>query len=693
MIKTFKINKSRLYSEVDYSAVLSTHKYSGFNLEYHILQKISLHSGAVCFFDAFNSIGKTKPFLQVFPKGKCTPFAMTVNTSEGKRVALCGLQFSQKVADSWKLAIFEEKDVLKLLSKEGSITSEISSGICVLGDFIAMRDYEKAVKLNQSAFHPLDSLINLNGSAMEVFNMEEDSSIAVFSSGWGESAYKSYIGFCGEEVVAILCDFDMLEGNKYKKNDEEMEITLDINSEELYQNNPNLSDTENHILKWSIVVQNDKNEANLFNAYSRRGYAYHSARQLGEALSDYLKAIEIGRKLEKSTNFKFHAWTLYDNVGSIYRELNKTDQAINNFFEAKSHGDSFYGGAYVNLIDIYLSIKEWDKALLVAYEMVSDRPSDPNAYNKRAEVYIAREDYLSAIKDLDILINEFKWSESIIDKCNCLSTLGQIPAAFECIEQYLVDNKANELYYYNKGLLHFQNKNYFNSYSALLEAISINPDYVPCLLLLIELDDLRFNFYGLIKWATKYIELRPQSEYGYSIRGTAHAQLKNFDQAVEDFSFIVENVSREPKYFCLLIKALIDNKQSTQAKKYLRQLKKIDESYYLNAYGKMYLSVKNGVRGERMLVNAFNLNPIEFFLSDIIDNYIKTKRFDKAEDCIKKLENIDKESETPLLKKISFYKAKNDMELKNREIESYISKFLEKTTDEFTIKMVKKALE
>lgn len=682
MKKTFYVKKSKLYSEADYTAILLNKKYMGFSFEYNELDKIEIKSGALCMFDAYSSTNNVRPFLKKFPCSKCVPYAMSVSTSQGNRIAYAGLKFSDEAAVEWVLALTEEKDVLKLLSDVESVSAIIHSGIVCYGDYIVMREYDSLVK-NTSNFHPMDSVISLDGNTIANFEVNSENKFCVFSSGWGEGNYSSFIGLSkNKEVVGFITDFAMFDKPKsVVENSEVIPYEFEITIDEMYRNNSALSDSENHIAKWSMVIDNASqvDGMTLFNAYSRRGYAYHSLQQYKNALNDYLKAIELGHKLETTTNsFKFHAWALYDNAGIINRELGNTIDAIRLFEQAKLNGDSFYAGAYTNLIDIYMQIKNLDSALEVASEMIADRPLDPNAYNKRAEVYVALEDYVNAIQDYNTLINKFKWTESIIDKSFCLSALNKFDEALECLESYLLENKANELYYYNKGLLQFKKKEFSAAYGNLIMAYNFNCDYIPTLHLLIEIGDLTFNYKEIVKWSSKYIELRAGNEFGYNIRADAYINLKQYDLAIIDYEYIVNHICQDNSYYLQLVYSYSLKKDMSKASKYAKILKnKHEVPYNMNALGIMYSVKKKFIKAEKNLLFSYEANNLEpYFIERLIEFYIKFKHFNKALDYIDKLVEVEPTSLNAYLFKIDIFKQEKNEDMVKKTANEYIEKFL-----------------
>ncbi len=636
MKKVERIFKNRLFGEADYSAVLSGGDLSGYKLERVDCEPIEVSTGEVCFFDPYSPSGG-KPFTVKFVKGKYRPFMMLVSTSNGKRVALAGLDggFAQNSRE-WKLAFTDEREILKLRNPNEIVGTVIGSGFGALCDKKELNEFVKLVKDGEETFHPLDGAVNMDGSCAQVCDVKE-LKLPVFNTGWGEGTYKAFIG-CDEKgtPTGVICDFAMVDYPP-SEDTETVEFEFDVGVEELYVPDPKKSDAENSILKYTGVIESaDADMATLFNAYSRRGYSYHTSGKFDEALCDYLKAIAVGRSTIAETNFLAHAWSLYDNAASICRESGKTEEAVRLYEEAKNFSDTFYSGAYSGLIDIYRDGKEYRRALAVADEMAAVRPSDPTAYLKRSEIYMACEEYEKAVSDLDVLISTYKLNESILDKALCLTFLGRHKEALDVLDTYLLEGRASEVYYDIRAEICLADNNFSAAYNAARKAFDVNPDYPAALEKLIALDSLLFNFKNVVKWATRYIEGRPRTEYGYLVRAESYFKMGEYADAVTDYAYLIQHINDTPQYCCMLIRAALAEGNKKLAKKYIKQLRKTDDAYYIFAAGLALLEEKKYSRAERYIASALALKEDDAVIASLIDCFIESGDYEKAEAAMKK---------------------------------------------------------
>ncbi len=695
MKKKFEIVKSRLYAKADYTEIIEKKSFGDISLSYGELESLPMPTGAVCFFDAYAG-GAVKPFSQTFAGEKCTPFYMCAPTSRGERIAFAGLKFSEKKAVEWKIALFEEKDVIKLISDDGGVSSYVDSGIVCLGDFSYFAEYDKLVKAHAAHdSHPLDGIVGFDGKTALVYEIGGAPALAVFSSGWGDGNYSCYIGHSDDgEAVSLVCDFGLLEYGDKQASDETVEYEFDVDAEELYVNDPKLSVDENNAAKWSLVLEYaDKlDDYALYKAYGGRGFAYHRLGRLDDALKDYYAALEIAEDKTRNKGLKMREWTLYDNAGTINRNLGNTDEAIRLFEKAKNLGDSFYSGAYVNLIDIYGESKNYDKALEICDEMSEKRPLDPTSFMRRAEINATLGNYAAAVEDYDVLINKFLWEDGIWEKVSCLILLGRYDDAEKNLDDYLTENAANELYYYYSGLLEYKRADHVKSYEYLLRAHECNPEHIPTLHLLIETDDLFLDFGSVLKWAEEYTECRPTGAYGYHVRAEQNVRLGNFRTAAADREYIAEKFSGDALTYRGIACAYILAKDFRKAKKALKVLKKKDAAYYNDAFGLYCVAKGKFQKGERSLVAAAESGESETFFADLIDALVYMGKTDTAKKHLEKCRLTEQSSPRLVFSEIAYCRKVKDMNGLSEALDGYLKKFLPKLDNEELVNKIKNRL-
>ncbi|MCL2062739.1 MAG: DUF4241 domain-containing protein [Firmicutes bacterium] len=640
MKRKFEIPKSKLYAEKDYAQLLKSESIAGVKLLYSELEPITISDGQVCCFDVFSSTGSTAPFMQTFTADTAIPFYASVkNSNAEQRIAFAGLKFLPDEPVVWKLALLTPRDVIKLTGDDAyPVSVWTQSGFIGFSDSAGSAAYFSAVRASVDE-HPLHNTQLHSGVPALVYSDASGAgSAAVFSSGQADARYPVYIGYTAcEKPAAIVCDFLQIETPKKEKLSGSETFEFDVAIEQLYQNDPKLGADENNAAKWSYVLQHksELDEPALCRAYARRGYALHSLGDLDGALSDYYAAMELAEKPENKAFHNLREWSLYDNAGTILKERGNIDEAKALFEKAKAVGDKFYSGAHINLIEIYLSEKNYEKAALAAQEMVSLRPLDPVSYIKSAEVCVAQSAYENAIVHYDTLINKFNWDEAIMEKTACLGLLGKYQDALETLETYIEENNPNEIYYHNKGFLQYKQGLIEPSYANLLRAYTANPEFAPTINLLIETDEMVFDYEKVVRWAGKFIELRPNSEYGFSVRAEAYARLGQYKQAQEDYEYIYFNISSEPDYLHRLTCASLRGGHISKTQKRIKKIQKSQPELYAHCSALVLAKQGKSAKAEQLFLWA-DLKSEEA-LCDLADFYTVQGNAEAAQNAINAL--------------------------------------------------------
>jgi len=689
MKRTFDIEKSRLYASKDYTQLLQGKQYEGFTLAYKELEPIVIESKTVCFFDAYsNSI--TKPYLQEFNESNATPFCLRMlQEDKPERIALAGLRFSTNVATEWKIALYEERDVIKLSTEaEYPISTMIHSGFIAFADNNIAQKYPILMQDNEGV-HALDFAVSFDGNTALRYEIEpkkdKAKSIAVFSTGNGDGVYPTYIGYDKDRnPTAILCDF-LLFNPKNKLTYTGVEsFEFEMKIEDLYFFDPSISSFENNIAKWTFVLshKDELDDFQCYRAYASRAHAYHSVRQFSQALEDYYVAIDLAEKLSKEKNHKLREWTLYDNAGQIQRKNGNLDEAKKLFEKSKKFDDSFSSTAFVNLVEIYMREANYEQAKKIAGEMIELRPQDPISYLKMAEVCIASDKIDEAISIYDVLIKKFDWDEAIMDKTMCLGTLGRYDEALNTLETYLNENEPNEVYYYNKGFMKLKQGKMDEAYLCMLNAFEFHNEFTLALNRLIEMDELYFDYENVVRWATKYIEIHPDAEYGLSVRAEGYMFSGNYQAALKDYHKIIEKISHDPIYIKQAIYICLLMGNAREAKKYLKRYKKRGGKGWLALYHALIWEKQNKAYAAKKIYDQFlEKGTHEQFLHHACIFYIRHKEKERAKRALERLVQFGN-TDFALLRKINFERAFGTEESLHKLIDEYIAEVIPELTKE-----------
>lgn len=573
-----KIPKNRLCAPIDFGAVLTSHCACGVKLSYEEFGFMQFPEKRIVLFDAYSTSHKYEPI-----DAECGvlafPFYLGCMTDEGERVAYCGLRFGEEKPTAWKPVIGSEALGLLAVNADAADTA-IPSGVCCISSEAGYREYYSHIK---SDSHPLDGLIVLNGQThteIELF----DNKYAVFSAGWGDGPCKCYAGYDnGGAIAVILFDFGMIDYPDGDDTPVEVEVSA---ADDTYVYDPQKSEHENNIARWTHELAHARTEVKRMQAYSRRGYAHHLAREYDAALNDYMSAIACCKKIKDSAALH-GAWFVYDNAAEILSARSDYDTAIKIMENALEVNDSFYSGAYVKLIDLYKLVKREDKALETARLMLSRRPDDPVAYIKYAECCVAVMDYTEAAKAFDTLATEFWLYENLFDEASCLIALGEHEKAADALERHPAGEQYEQYWYY-KAYIDYKERRYESALENAEIAHAMDGEYMPALYLLIDIESVLQEYHAVARYAEEYKKLRPDNEFGYSVCGEAQLVLGNFSECTRNFLKLCELTKQNDR--CAALAAVVGNVagERKRSQSLLRMLKRKHSAYYTGAIFGVY---------------------------------------------------------------------------------------------------------
>jgi len=679
MKRQIRIPKSRLYAAYDYASIIASCASGGDSneLNYRELEAMRIKSGRVCVFDAYKK-ASTRPLFQKFEHAVAIPFYITQASIDGsRRLAFSGLRFLKEQPIYFKLALYDEKDVIKLLSSSPTpISTNVESGFLGFADYLTHAEF--IASLIGKDDHPLDEIVSFEGDTAILKKLSDNQNMAIFSSGLGEGEYPCYIGYTAKDLPCILlCDFLILQNVAPLRVTGVEHFEFDIELEQLYQDDSALSDDENAVAKWSFVLAQEAelDEFICYRALARRAHAYHNMRRHSDALVDYYNAIELSKMLPPAKLAQVRVWSLYDNAGQLNRELGNLTEAKRLFLLGKNFGDSFYSGAHVNLVEIYLIEKSYELALEMANQMIDSKSSDPLSYIKRAEVFVALGEYESAILDYDILINRFNWEEAILEKTSALGKLKRYEEALATLEKYAQVADPNEHYYYNKGYLEYKLAKYDVAYESLLLATDYNPAYTPPIRLLLEIDEMLFDYARVVSWATKYIDLKPNTQFGYAMRAEGYKNNGDFTSALGDYKHLYNDVTQDPLYAKHIVCTALLAKNFKLAKRYLKLLKKERSGWYSLALAHLLEKKGKTIKAMRVMDAAVLDTQNEHILSSSLDFYTRSKNVTKAAEIL----NLIRDSSSSyaiVIKEYNFALSFCGVKKAEQVLEEYVAKVL-----------------
>ncbi|MCH5163104.1 MAG: DUF4241 domain-containing protein [Clostridiales bacterium] len=670
MKSTVKIPKSRLTAPIDYGEVLKTCRALGVALAYEEYDFIQT-DGNVVVFDAYSAAHYYSP-LDVKGGVIAFPFRLSCNTDSGERVAYCGLRFSESRIATWK-PIINDSAKARLAVDVDAGAIPISSGVCCISSEAAYNEYRSHLKDEEQ---PLSGHIMLDGqinSEVELFGYK----YAVFSTGWGDGRYKCYAGYTEDgTVAAIMVDFGMIE---YRIPESDETIEVEIEGSGVYIADPNKSEPQNNIERWTREIEAATTKEGKFTAYARRGYAYHSQGETEKALADYMKAIETCAGISDRGTL-LRAWPVYDNAADIYIRKSDYEAAIAIMTVALRVGDHFYAGAFVRLIDLYLLTKHNDKAMEIAELMLKNRPNDPVANMKFAEVCVSEMKYAAAATAYERLASEFKLYDNLFDEASCLIELGDLDGADSALERY-PSKEYNEQYWYYKAYIAFKKRNYADALESAERSHAIDEEYMPALYLIIDTLSIMQEYHSVAIYAEKYKKLRPDKEYGYSVCAEAHLILGNFSESAKNYWYLYKAINKSDKYAALAAITASRMGDNSRRNKLLKLLRRKRSRYYAAAAYAAHIS-KYRKRKLAIVKIVYNLNRDDDFLLQLAVYLAGTDNVRPATHILDVVFKGDNPSFEVVAQQVRIAAKLGDDELFDRLFDYYVEHFAGNVTDD-----------
>lgn len=599
MKTTVKIKKSLVTAPVDFDTVLAG-SVCGVKLSVAQFDFVQIEGGKAVMFDAYLSAHRYAPF-----NAECGvvafPFYCGCMTDAGERIAYAGLKFTDEKAAAWEL-LGKDEALGQLTVDPDAASVPVGSGVCCFSDEAGYKLYREHIK---DEVHPLAGLIVLNGQTraqVELYGKK----YAVFSTGWGDGRYRCYAGRTAEgKVTAIIADFGMID---YPEDDAQVEVTVDT----AYVFDPEKSDSENNIARWSRAIEETSDPSERMLAFSRRGYAYHSAGDTESALADYMSAVDCAKKAGDKARSR--VWSVYDNAAEILIARGEYDRAILLMEDALRASGSFNNGVYVRLIDLYLLTKRTYKAAELAERMLREREDDPVAYVKYAECSAAIQDYKAAAHAYGELAHKFELYENLFDEAACLIELGDYAAADAALDAHPA-KELYEQYWYYKAYADFKRRKYRAALASLMRARDIDGEYMPALLLSMDIQSLLQEHLSLARSAEEYKRMRPDNEYGYNVCAEAQLLLGNFSECARNYDYLYDRIKSDDKYAALSAVTSAKAGDRKRANAMLKILKRKHSPYYYGAVYGIYAGDSGGRRESVEKVVYLLGNDDEFLLA------------------------------------------------------------------------------
>jgi tetratricopeptide (TPR) repeat protein len=274
-------------------------------------------------------------------------------------------------------------------------------------------------------------------------------------------------------------------------------------------------------------------EPNNATAYGKLGTVYARLEQYTKAMQNYTKAIKLDP----------NDWLSYNNIGARHASLNQPIKAIESFDKAiEAHLkqtsitiihktdksitlDPNYALPYINLGDVYASLKQYRKAIHNYKEAIGWVPENMFAYYKMGLSYAKLKQHSKAIENFGKAIElDPLYKHAYFNRGFAYSKLKQYTKAIQDYTKTIDLDPLTPFLYFCRGF----------AYSELKQYTQAIQDY------------------------TKAIELDPLYTQTYFYRGIAYKELKQYTKAIQDFTQLLDLDPKERnaysnRGFCYLV--------------------------------------------------------------------------------------------------------------------------------------------
>ena len=320
-------------------------------------------------------------------------------------------------------------------------------------------------------------------------------------------------------------------------------------------------------------------DSSFWQAYINRGFNYLYQNKYTEALADYNKALEINPSFTNALVYR----------GDCYEGAKLTELAMADYNKAITQ-DSALALAYISRGKLYSNIlKDYTKALEDYSMAINLEPKNEEAYNERANTYIALTDYSTAKFEISVCIslNPAIDYYYIIRGLLC-EMLNEYSNAVSDYSEALRLNPSDSSAYKLRGNAFYNLYLYKEALSDYNTAIKFEPKdsnlYLSRAKVYIGLNDDKKAMADL----NKFIELNSGNAYAYYYRAEVYKNTKEYTKAITDLNTAIGIIPDDYSIYVKLGDTYLYLKDYTKALTNFNTAIKLspesDEAYFFRGY-------------------------------------------------------------------------------------------------------------
>lgn len=154
---------------------------------------------------------ENKPFDTLFPIGHFSVEIAVAKINTDERIGLSRIKFSETFPTRWTMAVTDDQDINKL-SADDYFGYGVDSGTGCFMDTSGANEYLNYLQGSNNYTTMIDQMQNNYRNTRSWFLWERSGfNVAMFSAGWGDGLYASYIGYDkANSICRLVTDFGLL---------------------------------------------------------------------------------------------------------------------------------------------------------------------------------------------------------------------------------------------------------------------------------------------------------------------------------------------------------------------------------------------------------------------------------------------------------------------------------------------------
>jgi hypothetical protein len=183
-----------------------------YNFNCKEIGKLNIVDGKIIACDPF-LFNDDKPFNTLFPIGKFPIELAIADIDDDERVGFSRIKFSEKEPIRWEMAVTKGQDASKLA--DGEIFGYgVDSGTGCFMDTSGCKKFSEYLSQKQDNYNNvIDEMENTYKHTRSWLIWDREGfNVAMFSTGWGDGYYATYIAYDSDNIICrLVTDFGLLD--------------------------------------------------------------------------------------------------------------------------------------------------------------------------------------------------------------------------------------------------------------------------------------------------------------------------------------------------------------------------------------------------------------------------------------------------------------------------------------------------